>query len=84
MHAGDDTEDEGDSGAVKKDRHAAAVAPSALRGIAGDAKRATLRLTLPLAGTKLQARRAWGTRAPHPPTRPARTSCARAVIEHVH
>jgi len=54
VRAGDDTEDEGDSGAVKKDRHAAAVAPSALRGIAGDAKRATLHLTLPLAGTPLQ------------------------------
>ena len=54
--SGDDTEDEGDSAAVKKDRHAAAVAPAALRGISGDAKRATLHLTLPLAGTPLQAR----------------------------
>ena len=41
---------------MRKDRHAAAVAPSALRGIAGDAKRATLHLTLPLAGTPLQVR----------------------------
>jgi hypothetical protein len=56
LRAGDDTEDEGDSAAVKKDRHAAAVAPAALRGISSDAKRATLQLTLPLAGTPLQAR----------------------------
>ena len=61
-HTGDDTEDEGDSGAVKKDRHAAAVAPSALRGIAGDAKRATLHLTLPLADTSLQVRHKYGNR----------------------
>ena len=56
LRPGDDTEDEGDSAAVKKDRHAAAVAPSVLRGISSDAKRAVLHLTLPLAGTPLQAR----------------------------
>ena len=70
VHAGDDTEDEGDSAAVKKDRHAAAVAPSVLRGIGSDAKQATLHLTLPLTGTPLQVR---GARTCDPCTHDPRT-----------
>lgn len=54
--ADSDTADECDSRRVRKDVHAAAVAPSALRGISSESKQKLLHLTLPLADTPLVVR----------------------------